>query len=100
MLPPAVARQLMEASLEWAEHQKKTGKLLEIHSMPGGRTMAICEHASAEDLEQTLASLPLNGYMHFEVYPLSDFSTSLKAHIESMRAAEKMFPAKEMAGVR
>ncbi len=100
MIPPATIRQLVEASMEWTNQTKKAGKLLEIYSMPDGRNMAICEHPSAEDVVQTLNSMPIAGFMHFETYPLADFNATMKSEIETLKAAEKMFPAREMAGVR
>jgi muconolactone delta-isomerase len=90
----------MYYSIDWSNQLKKTGKILELYYLPDGRTMAICEHPSAEDLTQTLNSIPLSGFMHFEVFPLADAETAMKSAIESAKAAEKRFPAREMAGVR
>ena len=91
-LPPAISRQLMEASVAWVNQQKQAGKVLEIYSLAGwGRTAAICEHPSAEDVAQTLAGVPMGGFMDFEVYPLADFNESMKAHIEAAKAAEQLF---------
>ena len=103
MLPPATGRQLLELTLSWSDQQRKDGKILELYAMPGAKTtMAICEHPSAEDLNQTLITMPLYGFMDFEIYPLSDIGHSMKASIESMKAAERMMPAgaREPAGVR
>ena len=94
MLPPAISRQLMEASVAWVNEQKQAGKLLEIYSIPGWwRTVAISEHPSAEDVAQTLAGAPMGGFLNFEVYPLSDFNQSIKANIEAAKRAEQLFPA-------
>lgn len=94
MLPPAISRQLMEATVAWVNEQKKAGKLLEIYSIPGWwRTVGISEHPSAEEVAQTLAGVPMGGFMNFEVYPLADFDESMKAHIESAKRAEQLFPA-------
>jgi len=96
MLPPAINRQLLEASVAWVNEQKKAGKLLEIYSIPGWwRTVGISEHPSAEEVAQTLAGAPMGGFLNFEVYPLSDFNQSIKANIEAYKAAEQMFPAKK-----
>jgi len=96
MLPPAINRQLLEASGAWVNEQKKAGKLLEIYSIPGWwRTVGISEHPSAEEVAQTLAGAPMGGFLNFEVYPLSDFNQSIKANIEAYKAAEQMFPAKK-----
>jgi len=95
MLPPAVGRQLMEASVTWINQQKKAGKVLEIYAIPDGRIVAISEHPSAEDVAQTLATVPMGGFLNFEVYPLADFNQAMKANIEAYKAAEQMFPAKK-----
>ena len=93
MLPPAISRQLLEASVAWVNQQRQAGKVLEIYSTSGwGRTVGICEHPSAEDVAQTLAGAPMGGFLNFEVYPLADFNQSMKAHIEAAKAAEKLFP--------
>ncbi len=99
IVPPAKIRQLVEASIEWSNQLKKEGKLLELYSLPGGRTLAICEHSSAEDLNQTLTSMPIGIYMNFEVFPLADFNITMKALVEVLKAGERMAPSKEMAGV-
>jgi muconolactone delta-isomerase len=96
MLPPAISRQLTEASVAWVNQQKKAGVILEIYTLAGwARTAVICEHESAEHLVQTIAGMPLAGFMNFEVYPLADFNQSMKAHIEAAKVAEQMFPAKK-----
>lgn len=93
-LPPAISRQLMEASVAWVNQQKQAGIILEIYTIAGwGRTAVICEHESAEHLVQTIAGIPLATFMNFEVYPLADFNESMKAHIESAKRAEQLFPA-------
>jgi len=93
-LPPAINRQLLEATLAWVNQQKQAGKVLEIYSVPGWwRTIAIVEHPSAEDVAQTLAGVPMGGFMNFEVYLLADFNESMKANIEAAKAAEQLFPA-------
>jgi len=94
MLPPAINRQLLEASVAWVNEQKKAGKLLEIYTVAGwARTVGISEHPSAEEVAQTLAGVPMGGFMNFEVYPLADFNESMKANIEAAKAAEQLFPA-------
>ena len=92
-LPPAINRQLLEASAAWVNEQKKAGKVLEIYEIPGwARTIVIAEHPSAEDVAQTLAGVPMGGFLNFEVYPLADFNESMKANIEAAKAAEQLFP--------
>jgi len=95
MVPPAMSRQLMEASVAWVNEQRKAGKLLEIYATPDGRIAGISEHRSAEDVAQTLAGTPMGGFLNFEVYPLADFNQTMKASIEAYKAAEQMFPAKK-----
>ena len=55
-LPPAVTRQLLEATVAWVNQRKQAGKLLEIYAMAGWRrTMAIYEVESAEAVVQGVA---------------------------------------------
>ena len=50
-LPPAVTRQLLEATVAWVNQRKQAGKLLEIYAMAGWRrTMAISFEATCEDV--------------------------------------------------
>jgi len=92
-VPPSVMRPLMEATLDLMNQNKKAGKILEMYFMAGsGRSMVIGESKSAEELVQVISTLPVGGFMDFETYPLADFNESMKAHIESMKAAEKIFP--------
>lgn len=100
MVPPAQARQLLEATVMWMNQQKKAGKLVESYFTAGGKMMAICEHPSAEDFNQVVISAPIYSFLHLEVYPLSDADEYMKSSIEALKGAEKMFPAREMAGVR
>jgi muconolactone delta-isomerase len=95
MLPPAIGRQLMEATVAWVNQQKKAGRVLEIYAIPDGRTVTISENPSAEDIAQALAGVPMEGFLNFEVYPLADFNETMKAYIESAKTAEQMFPAKK-----
>jgi len=83
----------MEATVAYVNQQRQAGIILEIYTLPGWRrTVGICEHESAEDLAQTLAGVPMGGFMNFEVYPLADFNESMKASIEAAKAAEQLFP--------
>jgi hypothetical protein len=99
MVPPAQARQLLEASKTWLDQQKKAGTLLEDYAIPGGKTAVICEHSSFEDFNRVVMTLPTYGFMHFEVFPLADMGEYMKTSIEAYKAAEKMFPSRELAGV-
>jgi muconolactone delta-isomerase len=92
-LPPSVSIQLMEATLDLMNQRKKAGEVLEMYFMAGsGRSMAITEAKSAEEIVQSITELPVSGFMDFETYPLADFNESMKAHIEGLKAAEQMFP--------
>jgi muconolactone delta-isomerase len=93
MVPPSVMRPLMEATLNLMNQEMKAGRILEAYFMAGsGRSMAIAEAKSGEEIVQRMSALPVGGFMDFETYPLANFSESLKANIEALKAAEKMFP--------
>jgi len=92
-LPPSVMRPLTEASLAWANQKKKEGVILEIYELAGcNRYAVICQHESAENLIQVISTMPLNSFMNHDIHALADYNTAMKAYIESMKAAEKMFP--------
>ena len=66
---------------------------MEYYFIPGwDRVVAIGEVKSAEEIVQRLSTLPVGGFLDFEVYPLADAFEAMKTYIESMKAAEKMFP--------
>jgi len=93
-VPPSVMRPLMEATADLVNREMKAGKILEAYFMAGsGSSMVIAEAKSAEEIVQRTSALPVSGFMDFETYPLADFNESMKAYIESYKAAEKMFPA-------
>ena len=86
-------RQLMEATADVMKQETKAGDL-EYYFIPGwDRVVAISEVKSAEEITQRLSSLPVGAFLDFEVYPLADAFEAMKTYIESMKAAEKMFPA-------
>lgn len=92
-LPPSVGRQLMEATLDLMNQEMKAGRILEMYFMAGSnRSMVISEAKSGEEIVKNISRLPIGGFMDFETYPLADFNESMKAWIENMKAAEKMFP--------
>jgi len=92
-VPPSVMRPLMEATLDLMNQEMKAGSVLEAYFMAGsGRSMLISEAKSAEEIVKKISAVPISGLMDFETYPLADFNESMKANIESMKAAEKMFP--------
>jgi hypothetical protein len=93
LFPPAIMRQLMEASLTWLDGVKKSGKLLEFYAITDGRYVAICEEPSADDALKTLASCPTAGIMNNEVYALADGTAPIKVFIENLKQAEKLFPS-------
>jgi len=74
-MPPSVMRQLMEATSDRMKQETKAGGILEYYFIPGwDRVVAISEVKNAEEIVQRLA---------FE---------AMKTYVESMKAAEKMFP--------
>jgi muconolactone delta-isomerase len=93
MVPPSVMRPLIEATLNLMNQEMKAGRILEAYLMAGsGRSMVISEVKSAEEIVQRISALPIGGFMEFETYPLANFNESLKAEIEALKTAEKMFP--------
>jgi muconolactone delta-isomerase len=93
-LPPALLRQLTEASLAAANKQKKEGKILEIYWIPGSTCgVAIGECKTGEEMVKNFGEMPINAFYSYEVYPLADFNESMKMLIERLKEAEKMMPA-------
>jgi hypothetical protein len=93
MVPPSVMRPLMEATLNLINQEMKAGRILEAYFMAGsGRSMVIAEAKSGEEIVRRILALPVGGFMDFETYPLANFDESLKAEIEAIKVAEKMFP--------
>jgi muconolactone delta-isomerase len=102
-VPPSVMRLLMEATINLMNQEMKAGRILEAYFMAGsGRSMVITEAKSAEEIVQRISALPIEGFMDFETYPLANFTESMKAYIEAIKAAEKMFPGppKELTQAR
>ena len=93
MVPPGMQRQLLEATVAYMDELKKKGKLLEAYHSPDGAAIAICEHPSAEDAVQTVASIPMYGLLDIKAYPLADFNKSMQAFIEACKKGEKLFPS-------
>lgn len=92
-VPPSVMRPLMEATRDLMNQEMKAGRILEAYFMAGSdRNMVIAEAKSAEEIVQRISALPIGGFMDFETYTLADFNESMKAILESYKAAEKMFP--------
>jgi muconolactone delta-isomerase len=93
MVPPSVMRPLTEATLNVMNQEMKAGRVLEAYFMAGsGRAVVMVEAKSAEEIVQMIMALPIAGFMDFETYPLANFNESMKADIEAIKAAEKMFP--------
>ena len=91
--PPSVIMQLMEATADVMKQAMKAGNVLEYYFIPGwDRVVTISEVKSAEEINQRLCELPIGGFLDFEVYPLADPFESMKAYIEALKTAEKMFP--------
>jgi muconolactone delta-isomerase len=94
-LPPAMARQLLEATMAYMNQHKKEGKILEFYHIPGwGRFVVIGENKSAEEIAQNIIGMPTAVITDFEVYPLADFNESIKMYIETFKMAETLFPGK------
>ena len=92
-VPRSVMRPLLEATLDLMNQEMKAGRILEAYFMAGsGRSMVIAEAKSAEEIVQRISALPVGGFMDLETYPLANFNESMKIDIETLKAAEKMFP--------
>ena len=92
-VPPSIMRPLMEATVDLMNQEMKAGRILEAYFMAGsGRSMVIAEAKSAEEIVRRISALPIGGFMDLETYPLADFNESMKAYVDSYKAAEKMFP--------
>ena len=90
-LPPALGRQLMEASVAVVNKQKKEGKIEQVYWIPGaGTSVSIGECKTAEELMRNLNEAPTADYFGFEISPLADFNESMKILVEKMKEAEKM----------
>ena len=62
-LPPAVVRQLLEATLAWLNQQRQAGTLLESYVVPGwGLNIAIWQQETADEVAQTLIGCPLTPF--------------------------------------
>jgi len=92
-VPPSVMRQLMEATVDAMNQEKKAGRISEAYFIPGwDRVVTIGEFKSAEEINQRLSNLPVGAFLDIEMYPLADAFEAMKTYIESLKTAEKMFP--------
>jgi muconolactone delta-isomerase len=92
-LPPALTRQLLEATMVEMNQQKKAGKILDMYLIPGwNRVVVISEAKSAEEEYQNINRTPIISFYNIELYPLADINEATKVAIESLKAAEKMMP--------
>ena len=92
-IPPALTRQLLEASVSIANQQKKEGKILEFYWIPGAATyVTIGECKTAEEMVKDFNAVPISAYMGYEIYPLADYNESMKIIIERLKQTEKMMP--------
>jgi hypothetical protein len=91
-LPPAVGRQLLEASIAGMNQLKKQGKLLESYYSPSGLGMVILNYANADEWVKDQNMVPILPYYDQEVYPLADMEEVMKSNLEALKAAEKMMP--------
>ena len=92
-MPPAVMRQVLEASAAAIEQQKKQGKVLEYYYSPVGYNIVILEYKDAEEWAKDQLSVPVLTYVDTQVYPLTDGATTLNGMIEVLKATEQMMPS-------
>jgi muconolactone delta-isomerase len=92
-LPPALIRQLLEATVAAMNQQKKEGKILEVYFIPGAASfVTLGEFKTAEEMVRNFNTMPFATYMVFEIHPLADFNESMKIIMEKLKEAEKMMP--------
>ena len=91
-MPPAVMRQILEASAAAIEQQKKQGTVLEFYYSPAGYNIIILEYNDAEEWAKEQLSVPVLTYLDIQVYPLTDGSTTINAMIEVLKATEQTMP--------
>jgi muconolactone delta-isomerase len=91
-MPPAVMRQILEASAAAIEQQKKQGKVLEYYYSPAGYNIVILDYKDAEEWAKDQLSVPVLTYVDTQVYPLTDGSTTINGMIEVLKATEQMMP--------
>jgi muconolactone delta-isomerase len=90
-LPPALIRQLLEATVAAMNQLKKEGKILEVYFIPGAASfVTLGEFKTAEEMVKNFNMMPFATYMNFEIHPLADFNESMKIIIEKLKQAEKM----------
>jgi hypothetical protein len=87
-LPPAVGRQLIEASMAGMKQLKKEGKLLESYSSPSGLGAVILNYNSADEWIKDQNLIPLLTYYSQEIYPLADMEDTMKSVLEALKAAK------------
>ena len=93
-LPPAVTRQLPEATPVALKQQKMEGKVPEAYYSPAGCSMAILDYKEAEDWIKDQASIPILSYYHHEIYPIADMEASVQSLIAALKAVESMAATK------
>jgi hypothetical protein len=91
-LPPAVGRQLLEASIAGMNRLKKEGKFLEGYYSPAGLGAVILNYNNTDEWLKDQNSVPILNYYYQELYPLADMDEALKNNLEALKAAEKMMP--------
>ncbi len=57
LCPPATMRQLLAATLAWADAQMKADKLLECYALPRRGDVTICEYPFVEEAAQNIATI-------------------------------------------
>jgi len=87
MLPPDVRLQLLEASFAGMQQHREKRTVLEWYYSPIGYFIVILDYDNAEEWVNGQASVPILNYVDQELYPLADGMASMKAMLESMKAA-------------
>ena len=85
--PPDMVLGLFEALSAWAKEHQEKGRLEQVWSfagLPGGG--GIANVSSLEELDQMMASFPLNPFSNIETYPLVDLEPSLESVRQAIRA--------------
>ena len=86
MLPPAVSRQLLEATINYMNQLKQAGKILEMYSLAGcERSAVISEFDSAEELAKDVAALPFGPLIKNSLVPMPE---PIKEMLESATPLE------------
>lgn len=93
-LPPNALRQLAEAQGAYAKQNLKAGEIKEIYYAPGwDRFIIISEDESIEDWYKAASAGPAFAFFKIELYPLADFTESMKTMSEMLKRMENIAAA-------